>query len=84
MIKLKTPLILTKLWQHKFYKEKIQNVNRWNLTLRMLRRHDVLHEYVPEICDEEVVSLLLNQAYEKNVDGSPNQLDELNKISMPL
>lgn len=65
MFKLKTLLVSAKLRQHTFYKAKIRNVTRWTKTFEMLQRHVCLHDYLPQICDDEVKSFLLNPAQKR-------------------
>lgn len=43
-----------------------------------------MREYMPEMCDDELESLLLNQAQERKVDVLTHQLDELNEFTILL
>lgn len=69
MVNLRTSLTSAIFEQYFYKKEKNRNVFRWTSTFGMLIRHVCFRQYLPEIYDDLVESLLLNHRQERKVDG---------------
>lgn len=84
MVKLRTPLLRAKLYEHTHLRAKLSNDTRWTSIYEMLRRHVALREHVSKLDDIDLDDLLLPASSERRIDGLVEKLKELNEVVLKL
>lgn len=84
MVKLRTALLQTNLYQQTPFRSKLDNNTRWNFTNTMLRIHVEIGQHVAFLDDENLDPYLLNALAKRKVDTLAQNLSELNEVVLKL